>query len=93
MSVSSTQSLTVTIFEFDWKPRWVMIISENLSYIENILQMCYNPPGCPTYPEVVRLKGGDNVVSFYEFVVAVMVNVASYYVIKCLDFVITLIIG
>ena len=31
MSVYSTQSLTVTIFEFDWKPRWVMIISENCS--------------------------------------------------------------
>ena len=29
MSVSSISSPTVMIFEFDWKPRCVMIISEN----------------------------------------------------------------
>ena len=31
MSVSSISSDTVMIFEFDWKPRCVMIISENWS--------------------------------------------------------------
>ena len=77
ISVSSISSPAVIILELDWLP-----------------QMCYNSIVAPTSYWYSATEGRVVLMeTLHSIVIAIMGNVAAYYIVKWLDWLITLIRG